>query len=230
MFLNSFPSCVVMALGFCLVLSACEPSGESKELMTEAAAESTIVVDSADESAAAITDIADRYYALTLERTPEVAYFAGVNLPRHDGLEDNRPVARRQAEAEIDGMLAAIEKIDVSGLGGRSEWISHAYLLQTLKSSVALRICRTDLWNVNQMGGWLNQKCPDGWVPCLMFRLKWFPSRSTKKARECRHTIARAMMNGRENTGSRFMSRRNSPGVMPRVSPFTRPGPATICR
>jgi uncharacterized protein (DUF885 family) len=143
-----------MALGFCLVLSACEPSGESKEPMTEAAVESTIVVDSADESAAAITDIADRYYALTLERTPEVAYFAGVNLPRHDGMEDNRPVARRQAEAEIDGMLAAIEKIDASGLGGRSEWISHAYLLQTLKSSVARRICRTDLWNVNQMGGW----------------------------------------------------------------------------
>lgn len=154
MTLNSFLTRVVPALGCCLVLQACDPPAETEAPVPEVAREPTVSVDSADESATAITGIADRYYALTLERTPEVAYFSGVKLPRHDGLEDNRPSARRETEAEIDEMLAAIEKIDVSKLGGRSEWISHAYLLQALQSSVALRICRTDLWNVNQMGGW----------------------------------------------------------------------------
>jgi uncharacterized protein (DUF885 family) len=111
-------------------------------------------VGSLDEAASTVNAIADRYYTETLERTPEVAYFTGVELERHDGIEDNRPEARRAAEASEDEMLEELRKIDVDALVGRPEWITHAYLRQALESSVAERVCRFDLWNVNQMGGW----------------------------------------------------------------------------
>ena len=138
-----------------LTLQACEkaapPAAEPAE---PPAPVESVKVDRVGEAAAGITRIADRYYAITLERTPEVAYFSGVDLPRHDGIENNSPEARQEAAAEVDEMLAALEEIDVGPLKGRTEWITHAYLLQNLQSTVAQRVCRTELWNVNQMGGW----------------------------------------------------------------------------
>ena len=104
--------------------------------------------------AATVTAVADRYYAESLARTPEIAYFSGIDIDRHDGLEDNSLQNRRLAEISIDEMLQQIESIDADSLAGHSAWITHAYLLQSLNSSVALRVCRSELWNVNQMGGW----------------------------------------------------------------------------
>lgn len=101
-----------------------------------------------------VTSLADLYYATTLEQTPEVAYFSGVELDRHDGMEDNSPEARQAAQRSIDKMLNKLQRVDAAPLAGRSEWITHAYLLQQLTASVSQRICRNELWNVNQMGGW----------------------------------------------------------------------------
>jgi uncharacterized protein (DUF885 family) len=134
-----------------LALHACDkatsPPAESETVKAE-------VVQLAIDPAATVNTIADQYYASTLQRTPEIAYFSGIDLPRHDGMEDNSPAARQAAEAEVDEMLATLERVDPDTLNGKTEWITHAYLLQSLKSSVAQRICRTELWNVNQMGGW----------------------------------------------------------------------------
>lgn len=105
-------------------------------------------------AAATVTALSDQYYAETLERTPEIAYFSGTELERHDGIEDNRPAAKRSAAAAIDAMLEQLETVDADTLVGRAEWITHAYLLQTLRSSVAQRVCRSELWNISQMGGW----------------------------------------------------------------------------
>lgn len=110
--------------------------------------------DPAIEAAQTVSQVADRYYSITLKELPEVAYFSGVDLPRHDGMENNSPSARQAFEAREDEMLEELESVDINTLKGRSEWITHAYLLQELRASVAQRICRTDLWNVNQMGGW----------------------------------------------------------------------------
>jgi len=112
------------------------------------------VIDTRTEAAATVTGIADRYYATALEMTPEIAYFSGIELPRHDGMQDNSPEGRQALEAIEDEMLAELEAIDASQLEGRSEWITYAGLLQELQASVAQRVCRNDLWNVSQMGGW----------------------------------------------------------------------------
>ena len=133
-----------------VVISACEQT-------VPPVAESAVAPAAPDpviESAAAVNRIADSYYAVTLERNPEVAYFSGVDLVRHDGMEDNRPSARQAVEVLQDDLLEQLERIDINSLTGRSEWITYAYLLQELRSAVAQRVCRYELWNVNQMGGW----------------------------------------------------------------------------
>ena len=104
--------------------------------------------------AAAMNDIADRYYAWTLERFPEQAYFAAVELERHDGLLDNSPEALAAAQATEDELLAAVEAISADDLVGKPEWVAKALLEQQLRSSVARRVCRQELWNISQMGGW----------------------------------------------------------------------------
>ncbi len=110
--------------------------------------------DPSSDPAAEVNAIADRSYAVALDRTPEVAYFSGVELDQHDGMEDNSPEARQAGEAILDDLLQQLESVDVDSLAGRTEWITHAYLLQALRASVARRVCRTELWNVNQMDGW----------------------------------------------------------------------------
>ena len=112
-------------------------------------------VDENSSTTAIVNRIADRYYAESLERTPEFAYFfAGVELERHDGMSDNGPVALEAEHAAVDEMLAVLRSVDANSIAGTPEWITHAYLTQALESRVAERICRRELWNVSQMGGW----------------------------------------------------------------------------
>jgi uncharacterized protein (DUF885 family) len=131
-------------------LSACEKSQVS---VSEKASKAEALV-TTDDAASAVTKMADRYYTFTLENTPEVAYFSGVKLPRHDGMEDNSLAAQQVKEAFEDVIFSAIEQLDVASLDGKTEWITYAYLAQQLRSDRALRICKQELWNVNQMGGW----------------------------------------------------------------------------
>ncbi len=131
---------------FVLVLSAC--GGGEQDVPAP------VTPEPGAGAAGLVNDLADRYYASALEHFPEIAYFSGVELSRHDGLQDNSPAARRAHDARVDEMLEAIRSVDPDDLVGRSEWITHAYLLESLASEVALRICRYELWNVSQMGGW----------------------------------------------------------------------------
>ena len=104
--------------------------------------------------AAIVNAIADDYYAHVLGTSPEIAYFAGIELERHDGLSDNSLEALAANNAVIDGLLARLGEIDADDLVGDPAWITHALLLEKLEGSAGLRVCRTELWNVNQMGGW----------------------------------------------------------------------------
>ena len=99
-------------------LHACE---QATPPATESIAVEPADVTSVNDAAATVTALADRYYAITLKRTPETAYFSGVELPRHDGMEDNSPAARQTAEAEVDEMLRELELIDAETLTGKTE-------------------------------------------------------------------------------------------------------------
>ena len=101
-----------------------------------------------------VNDVADRYYDWQLANTPENAYFAGIEPERHDGLRDISPAALAEAWQMEDALLADIGGVDVTALAGQPEWVTFALLEQELRSAVELRVCRRDLWDVNQMGGW----------------------------------------------------------------------------
>jgi len=137
----------------CLCLLGLAACNQAEPPVAETSVEPA-AIDNRAIAAAAVTQVADRYYATALELTPEIAYFSGVELPRHDGMQDNSPEGRQALEAINDEMLAELETIDASQLEGRGEWITLIDLLQTLRASEAQRVCRSDLWNVSQMGGW----------------------------------------------------------------------------
>jgi len=108
----------------------------------------------ADAAAASVNRLADRYYDLVLRRAPETAYFAGVEIARHDAISDNSPAALARAQREDDEILAELNAIDPDLLRGRVEWITYGILEQALESARDLRVCKWPLWNVNQMDGW----------------------------------------------------------------------------
>jgi uncharacterized protein (DUF885 family) len=107
-----------------------------------------------DSPAQRLDELADRYYAWALARQPERAYFSAVELSRHDGLFDNTPAALREAEHTEDAFLAEILAIDAAALAGSPEWIARTLIEQELRSSIGQRVCRYELWAVNQMDGW----------------------------------------------------------------------------
>ncbi len=108
----------------------------------------------ATSAGASVDSLADRYYEWAITRSPEQAYFAAVDLERHDGLFDNSPAARAEAERIEDAFFSEITAIDDTGLIGTPDWITKALLEQQLRASIAQRVCRTHLWGVNQMDGW----------------------------------------------------------------------------
>jgi uncharacterized protein (DUF885 family) len=126
-----------------LLLVACQPEAPPAKPAAEDPSPAEVV-----------NDIADRYYEWRLARTPESAYFAAIELDRHDGLYDNSLAALEKEYAFVDGLLAEIAEVDGSALQGSPEWIAYTLLERELQSLVALRICRNELWSVNQMGGW----------------------------------------------------------------------------
>jgi len=108
----------------------------------------------APDPSATVSAVADAYYAHVMETNPEAAYFSGIELEHHGGLHNNSPAAGAASNAAIDSMLAELRAVDSNALLGDPAWITHAYLLEELEGNVGVRVCRTELWNVNQMGGW----------------------------------------------------------------------------
>jgi uncharacterized protein (DUF885 family) len=103
---------------------------------------------------ARLKTLADRYYEFRLSTQPEIAYFSGIEIERHDGLYDNRPEALASEQAVEDEILQALGKIDESVLRGSVDWITYGFLKQALTSARDLRVCRNELWAVSQMSGW----------------------------------------------------------------------------
>jgi uncharacterized protein (DUF885 family) len=108
----------------------------------------------ADASAAEVTTLADEYVAAVKESYPEVATFSGLALDRHDGLMDNSQAGRERWEAFEDRIAKEVGAIDSATLRGKPDWVIHGFLREAVESGRVTRVCRTDLWSVNQMSGW----------------------------------------------------------------------------
>jgi uncharacterized protein (DUF885 family) len=101
-----------------------------------------------------ITRLADDYVREFIATYPEAAFLAGLTLPRHDGLSDNSLTSLAAWRKKEDRWWKEVSAIDLAPLWGKPAWITFGFLHEALESSRATRVCRTELWPVNQLSGW----------------------------------------------------------------------------
>jgi uncharacterized protein (DUF885 family) len=102
---------------------------------------------------AEVTALADHYVAAFLERNPEYGTMLGLPMARHDLAVDPSLAALRAWESTVDGFLERLRQIEPGALVGRPEWVTYGFLGDALESEVGRRVCRGELWGVNQLGG-----------------------------------------------------------------------------
>ncbi|HEY9015928.1 MAG TPA: DUF885 family protein, partial [Gemmatimonadales bacterium] len=118
-----------------------------------AAALSTAAVPTADPPHE-VTKLADEYFAEWLRTFPVSATFNGVTEAPPDRVEDLSPASIRAWEKKEDAWLRRLHQVPAGALRGHPEDATYGVLLETLEASVQLRVCRQQLWMLNQQSGW----------------------------------------------------------------------------
>jgi uncharacterized protein (DUF885 family) len=101
-----------------------------------------------------VNSLADTVLAARFAHFADWETYFGTPGARHDRLPDNSLDSLRRWHERENHWLSLIEKIDASRLEGRSSWVTLGMLREGVASSVATRVCRSELWGVNQFGGW----------------------------------------------------------------------------
>jgi uncharacterized protein (DUF885 family) len=144
---SALPSCLLLTCCTLSLLTCCT-------LSFALFADDSVTVGTVEGPAQATRALADRYYAFRLASQPEIAYFTGVELERHDGLTDNSVAGQTAIAQQEDALWQDLQTIDAQSLQGSVDWITHGILQQSLQSARELRICQYPAWAVSQMSGW----------------------------------------------------------------------------
>ena len=107
-----------------------------------------------DPAAEAVTRLADTWVATILEWWPEVAAFQGTPDADPGAITDPSWKAVLEWEAREDAMHEQLLKIDASRLEGKPEWVTYGFLREALELGRQSRVCRSELWRVDQRYGW----------------------------------------------------------------------------
>lgn len=97
--------------------------------------------------------LANRFVDQSLAHDPTVAYEAGLNTTIHDRFEDRTPTGIASFVREEREDLHALLRLDAATLPA-SAMPTYARLREKLESDLQLRVCKTELWNVNHFDGW----------------------------------------------------------------------------
>jgi uncharacterized protein (DUF885 family) len=103
----------------------------------------------ADSVARAVDAAADAYVAAYFDYQPEAALLAGAPYGNQGKVVDNSPAALAAYRAREDSLLAAVRGIDTTGIGDKPQMVTYGILREALESSVALRVCKNELWRVD---------------------------------------------------------------------------------
>jgi uncharacterized protein (DUF885 family) len=135
--------CVTLALG--LIFAIVLPSGPVSVLKAA----------TAEEGDARVKALADEYFAAFVQTFPLAATFMGVPDAPAATLGDNSLRAVRAWEAREDAWLARLQQVDPSSLSG-ADVSTFGVLKETLEASTQARVCRAELWPLNQQSGLQN--------------------------------------------------------------------------
>jgi len=104
------------------------------------------------DTARRLKTIADEYFNAFVESFPVAATFAGVPEAAADRLGDNSLAFTRAWQQREDAWLNELQQIDASSLSG-GDIATHGVLKETLEAAIQGRICRPELWPLNQQSG-----------------------------------------------------------------------------
>ncbi len=132
--------------------AACGDDGSAAGAAAEKAGDAAEGADPVQEALAVATEYVDGYY----EQFPEEAYESGYPADL-DRLGDRSVAALAGWTVAEEAWIERLRAIDPDDLDGTEAAVPYAFALDRLESSVARRVCRTDLWNVSPTWtGWQN--------------------------------------------------------------------------
>jgi uncharacterized protein (DUF885 family) len=103
---------------------------------------------------ARVTAVADHYLAGLFDFFPEYPTFFGAANVRHDRLRDPSPARLARWQSHEDAWLDSLRAIDPAVLDGTAAAVTYAVLREALEASREARVCRDELWQVDQLSGW----------------------------------------------------------------------------
>lgn len=104
-------------------------------------------------SAAKLDQLANRFVQQALNYDPSIAYSSGLPTADHSRFPDRTPAALAAVDAEELADLKELRTIDPHSLPASSR-ATYANLKEQLESDLQLRLCKTELWDVNHFSGW----------------------------------------------------------------------------
>jgi uncharacterized protein (DUF885 family) len=104
----------------------------------------------------ALNQLADHFVDQQLRYDPTLAYSTGLPTRDQSRFADRSPgaIARHDSEERED--LRALFALPIASLA-QQDRATYANLREQLESDLQLRVCRTELWNVNHFDGWQSQ-------------------------------------------------------------------------
>jgi len=105
--------------------------------------------------AARLDALANRFVKEYVAHDPTVTYWTGVPTQDHSRFPDRSPKALADFDRLEAKDLAELNAIDAKALSPASR-VTYAVLREQLESDLQVRVCKTELWNVNHMTGWQN--------------------------------------------------------------------------
>jgi uncharacterized protein (DUF885 family) len=133
----------LVALTLVALTMACSPRSAST---------SSTGTKTSPEAAPQLKALADDYFKAFVESFPIGATFAGVPEAPADRLGDNSLAFVRSWEQREDAWLKQLQPIDASALAG-GDVATYGVLKETLEASIAGRVCKPELWPLNQQSG-----------------------------------------------------------------------------
>ncbi len=107
-----------------------------------------------DNGISSIETLADEYLSAWIEKDALMGTYYSIEAARHDQLPDNSLSALNSWQQKEDAWLIELKGMEIPTEVGSRDWVTFGLLLEQLESSIALRICRNELWQASTSTSW----------------------------------------------------------------------------